>query len=337
MRSFVAPPPERPIVAGPPPSFSVVIPAYQASAFVAHAVESALAQTLRPSEVIVIDDGSTDDVRGTLAPYADQIILAEQEHRGAASARNAGARTASGDFVAFLDADNAYLPEYLEAVGELAAVRPDLDIITTDAYLELGGKVYGRYYRGKARFVAGDQRRGIIHQHFVFANAAFRREALLAVGGYAEMTVSEDTYLLIRMILGGSRVGLVDEPLCVYRLRAGSLSSSRPRALRAAVVVLEQARTHPSLTPDELRYLDRELAAKRREAALASAEEALRGYAGQPRRRCLEVAFGRRGYGIARRMRALAAALAPDAAGRYLDRMERRTGRSRLSLRTHGR
>ena len=337
MRSFVAPRPDHPIIAGPSPSFSVVIPAYQAAAFVADAIESVLAQTFPAHEVIVSDDGSTDNLRGVLAPYTDRIVLAERKHRGAASARNVGVRMASGDFVAFLDADNVYLPQYLEAVRELATARPDLEIITTDAYLELDGRVYGRYYRGKARFVAGDQRRGIIHQHFVFANAAFRREALLAVGGYADMTVGEDTDLLIRMVLEGSRVGLVDEPLCVYRIRAGSLGSSRPRALRAAVVALERARTHPSLTPDELRYLNRELAAKRREAALAGAEEALRGFAGQPRRRCLEVALGRPGYGIMPRMRALVAAFAPRAAGRYLDRIERRTGRSRLALRTHGR
>jgi glycosyltransferase involved in cell wall biosynthesis len=337
MRSVVAPHPERPIIAGPAPSFSIVIPAYQAAGFIADAVDSALAQTLAPCEVIVVDDGSTDDLSAALARYEGRIVLLRKENGGLASARNAGVRIASGDFVAFLDADNVYLPDFLEAVSELATARPDLDIVTTDAYLELDGRIYGRYYRGKARFISGDQRRGIIHQHFVFGNGAIRRNALLAVGGYDERVVAEDTDLFVRMILSGSRVGLVDEPLCVYRIRAGSLSSNRARGLRAAVEVAERARMHPSLTPNELRYLEREMADKRREAALAAAEEALRGYARQPRRRCLEIAFGARGYGIAPRMRALAAALAPRTAGRYLDRIERRTGRSRLALRTHGR
>jgi glycosyltransferase involved in cell wall biosynthesis len=337
MRSFVAPPPERSLVSGSPPNFSVVIAAYEAAAFVAGAVESALAQTLPPREVIVCDDGSTDDLPGALAPYAARIVLLRKEHGGQASARNAGIQAASGDFVAILDADNVYLPEYFEAVSELATARPDLDAVTTDAYLELDGQIYGRYYRGKARFVAEDQRRGIIHQHFVFANAAVRREALLAIGGYADFVVGEDTDLFVRMILGGSRVGLVDEPLCVYRIRRGSLSARRARSLRAASVVLERASTHPSLTADELQYLGRELAAKRREAALAEAEEALRGFAPHPRRRSLKVAFGRPGYGITARVRALAAAIAPRAAGLYLERLERTTGRSRLALRTHGR
>jgi glycosyltransferase involved in cell wall biosynthesis len=337
MRSFLAPAPETPTVPVPSPRFSIIIPAYQAASFIADAVESALAQTVSPDEVIVCDDGSTDELVEALRPYLGRITLLRKEHGGAASARNAGARSASSEFVAFLDADNVFLPEYLEAVGELAAMRPDLDILTTDAYLELDGQVYGRYYRGKARFIVEDQRRGIIHQHFIFGNAAMRRKALLAVGGYDEtVKVAHDTDLFVRMILGGSRAGLVDEPLCVYRIRTGSLSSSRPRSLRAGVAILERASGHPSLTPGDLRYLNRELADLRMEAELAEAEEALRGFGPHPRRRALRITFGPRGYGLAARMKALAAAFAPGMARRYLERLEKR-GHSRLALHTRGR
>jgi glycosyltransferase involved in cell wall biosynthesis len=334
---FLTPAPERPIRVVPAPRFSIIIPAYQAASFIADAVESALTQTVAPHEVIVCDDGSTDDLIQALRPYAGRISLLQKEHGGAASARNVAARSASSEFVAFLDADNTFFPEYLEAVGELGAMRPDLDILTTDAYLELDGEIYGRYYRGKARFIVEDQRRGIIHQHFIFGNAAFRREALLAVGGYDETVLAEDTDLFLRMILGGSRVGLVDAPLCVYRIRGGTLSSSLPRSLRSGVVVLERASRHPSLTSDELTYLRRELADKRREAELAEAEEALRGFAPHPRRKALRIALGRPGYGFAARTKALAAAFAPRAARRYLERLERNTGRSRLALQTRGR
>jgi glycosyltransferase involved in cell wall biosynthesis len=207
-------------------------------------VESALAQTFSPHEVIVCDDGSTDALAQALRPYFGRITLLRKEHGGAASARNVAVRAASSEFVAFLDADNIFLPEYLEAVGELAAMRPDLDILTTDAHLELDGEIYGRYYRGKAKFIVDDQRRGIIHQHFIFANAAFRRESLLSVGGYDETVLAEDTDLLLRMILGGSRAGLVNEPLAVYRIRSGTLSSNLPRSLRSGVLVLERVSRH---------------------------------------------------------------------------------------------
>lgn len=340
MRTFIAPEPSHPVVPGPAPSFSIIIAAYQAAAFIADAVESALSQTLPPLEVIVCDDGSTDDLRGSLVPYADKITLLHKEHTGVAATRNVALRAAAGDFVAVLDADNAFLPKYLQALSELAVARPDLDILTTDAFLELDGEVYGRYYRGKARFVKEDQRRGIIHQHFVYANAAYRREALLAVGGYDQFYDpygSSDTDLLVRLILAGSSAGLVDEPLAVYRIHAGSLSSNRARSTRRGAIVLERAATHPSLTEGELRYLRDQLAAKKQQAALAEAEEALRGLAPHARRRCLKVAFGPPGYAMASRISALAAALAPRAAGRYLERRERATGRSRLALRTHGR
>jgi len=337
MRTFVAPPPDHDLASAPPPSFGVVIAAYQVAPFVGEAVESALSQTLPPLEVIVVDDGSTDDPATALAPYAGRIVLIRQENAGAAAARNRGIAESTADFVVILDGDNALLPEYLQALAELAAARPDLDILTTDAYLELDGEVTGRYYRGKARFVAGDQRRGVIHQHFVFGNCAIRRTALLGVGGYDETVYAEDTDLFVRLILGGSRVGLVDEPLCSYRIHVGSLSSNRPRALREAVIIAERARSHPSLTPDERRYLEAEIAGKRREADLAGAEEALRGFAPHPRRRSLRIVFGPYDYGFAARVKALAAVIAPSLARRYLERLEARTGRSRLALRTHGR
>ena len=139
------------------------------------------------------------------------------------------------------------------------------------------------------------------------------------------------------MILAGSRVGLVDEPLAVYRIREESLSSNRSRSMRGGVVVLERAASHPSLTEEERRFLKSELTEKRQEAALADAEAALRGLAPHPRRRCLKVAFGLHGYKVASRVSALAGAVAPRTAGRFLERRERTSGRSRLALRTHGR
>jgi glycosyltransferase involved in cell wall biosynthesis len=343
MSRFALPEPGGVVVPGPAPSFSIIIPAYEAAAFIGDAVESALAQTLPPREVIVCDDGSTDDLRGALAPYIGQIKLLHKEHGGVAGTRNVAIRAATGDFVAVLDADNTFLPGYLAALTELAVARPDLDILTTDAFLERDGEVYGRYYRGKARFVTDDQRRGIVHEHFVYANAAYRRDALLAVGGYDEFYDPtpyhgvEDTDLLLRMILAGSSAGLVDEPLAVYRIRKESLSSNRPRSVRGGVVVLERAASHPSLTGAEREYVTRELARKRQQAALAEAEAALRGLACHPRRRCLNVAFGARGYSLASRVSALAGAVAPGMARRYLERRERTSGRSRLALRTYGR
>src|SRR2546423_15386505 len=113
------------------------------------------------------------------------------------------------------------------------------------------------------------------------------------------------------MTLGGSRAGLVDEPLAVYRIHHASLSANRPRSIRGVAIVLERAATQPSLTEDELRFLKGELAALRADAGVAEAEEAVRGLAPHPRRRCLKVAFGRERYTVASRLSALAAVIAP--------------------------
>ena len=101
-----------------------MIPAYQAAATIAGAVRSALAQTHPAHEVIVVDDGSTDDLDAALRPFADRSSLIRKENGGGASARNAGAEAASGDFIAILDADDAYHPRRLEALAALARRAP---------------------------------------------------------------------------------------------------------------------------------------------------------------------------------------------------------------------
>jgi glycosyltransferase involved in cell wall biosynthesis len=316
----------------------VAIAAYQAADVVGEAVDSALAQTVSPLEIVVCDDGSTDEIGRVLAAYGDRVTILHEPHRGVGGAKNGAVARASGDFVVILDADNILLPHYLEALSDFAVLRPDLDILTTDAYLELDGEVYGRYYRGKARFVLDDQRAGILHNHFIFGNAAIRRARLLAIGGFDEtLECAVDTDCFIRLILDGARAGLVDEPLARYRLRAGSLSSDRARSLRVNVQILERVRRDPGLTPHERALLDRELPVKRRLAALAEAELALRRGDPAARRRSLMIAIGGRGYGLSTRVKAVAAAIAPRTAGRALTRQERTTGRSHLATRTRGR
>jgi len=85
------------------PTFSVAIAAYQAAETLGAAVESALSQTLPPLDVVVCDDGSTDDFAGAIAPFRDRVVLLRQENRGEAAAKNAAAAAASGEFVAFLE------------------------------------------------------------------------------------------------------------------------------------------------------------------------------------------------------------------------------------------
>ena len=91
----------------PPPTVSVVIPAYNAAWCVRKAIDSVLAQDYRDFEVIVVNDGSTDDTADVLASYANTIRVIDQPNGGMSNARNAGIRAACGEFIAFLDSDDS--------------------------------------------------------------------------------------------------------------------------------------------------------------------------------------------------------------------------------------
>ena len=238
-------------------------------------------------------------------------MLLRKENGGEASAKNAASRAASGDFVVILDADDVFLPERLEALGELARARPDLDILTTDATLEVDGKVVRRCYTDEFRFEVADQRRGILEQNFVFGLAAARREPLLAAGGFDESirwTADWDCWL--QMILSGSRAGLVAEPLARYRLHRGSLSSQREAHIEGRLMTIAKAAARDDLSTTEREALARTAAFNRRALALARARAALREGRADARRRSFEVAFGS-GFGLRTRLKSLAAAVGP--------------------------
>jgi Glycosyl transferase family 2 len=327
-RSFVTPIADRAVEPGGTPGFSVLIAAYQAARVIGEAIESALGQTMAPHEIIVCDDGSTDDLDAALAPYRDRITLVRQPNRGEAAAKNAAARVASAEFIAILDADDVYLPERIQALGQLAAARPDLDILTTDAFLEVGGRRLRRCYGDAFPFVVDDQRTGILERNFIFGLAAVRRRRLLEAGGFDEsLRTTTDWECWIRLILDGARAGLVNEPLARYRLRPESLSASRVGLLRGRVATLNKAAAHPGLRPEDHRTVGRSLASQRRQLKLLEAQAALVGRQSDARRRALEIARDA-GYGLPTRYKASVAALAPRLVGRWLasgDRWIRRS------------
>jgi glycosyltransferase involved in cell wall biosynthesis len=316
----------------------VVIPAYQAASVIAGAVESALSQTLAPREVVVCDDGSTDDLDGALAPYRQRIVVVRKPNGGGASALNAAVRAASSEFVSWLDADDAYEPERLEALGELAAARPDLDILMTDSWLESDGEVVGRFGEFTP-FEALEQRLAILDRCFV-AWPAVRRARVLEVGGFDErLRIAYDWDFWIRCLFSGAAAGLVDVPLHRYRISGSSLSGRRAAAMRERVDVLEKALRLDGLTRDERAALERSLRSKRSRALLTEAESALAENAGDARSRAWALALAR-GAALSPRLRmaAVVAALAPGWAGRRLAARAREgAARSRLERSVPGR
>lgn len=328
VRPVVAPPEAEGRAPGRRPTFSVVIPAYQAADVIGQAVSSALGQTAPPYEVVVCDDGSTDAIDEALEPFGQRVVVVRKANGGGASALNAAVGAASGDFVSWLDADDAYEPERLEAIGDLAVQRPDIDILMTDSYLEAGGKVVGRFC-AETPFTADDQRLAILDRCFI-AWPAVRRSQVLGVGGFDEsLRIAYDWDFWMRLLFAGARAGLVDVPLHRYRISDQSLSGARSAALRERVLVLEKALGTLDLSGREREVAMRSLRQKQSRALVTEAEAAIRGGVSGRRRKALSVALSP-GFALPTRARAAMAALSPRLAAGRLERIEARTGRSRL-------
>jgi glycosyltransferase involved in cell wall biosynthesis len=285
-----------------PPTFSIVITAYQAAETIGDAVRSALEQVHPAHEVIVVDDGSTDDLEGALRRFDGQIRLIRKENGGGASARNAGARAATADFMAILDADDAYHPRRLEALASLAVSRPDLDLVTTDARFVVDGEGVGSFLAHNP-FAVENQRTAIYQSCFVGGWPAVRRRRLRAIGGFDEsFRIGYDWDCWLRLILDGALAGLVDEPYYDYVLHPGSLAASRVSSLWERVRLLEKAADNPSLESEERPVLMRSLRTQRTQAVLAEIRTTL--FDSGPRYRLPRFALSR---GIGARARALAA------------------------------
>lgn len=214
------------------PTFSVVIPTWNRSVFLRECLESVLTQTRAAHEVIVCDDGSTDDTMAVLSGYGDRVRVVQTQRRGPGGARNAGARLATGRYLSFLDSDDVWRPELLEAVaavireqrcrmvwvnGESSEARPEFGALDAlKVRVGTGSFDMGGEYSGTAGWAAME--------------AALFQE----LGGFVEeMPVGEDLELLCRMWNLGPVAHVVEPKLYWYRVHASqSISSTRRRQLR---------------------------------------------------------------------------------------------------------
>jgi glycosyltransferase involved in cell wall biosynthesis len=286
--------------------------------YVADAVRSALEQTYPPAEVVLCDDGSTDDLDTELEPFRDRITVIRQKNQGEGAAKDTGTRAATADFVAFLDGDDTYEPERLEALADLAVARPDLDILATDAHVRVGNEIVRTVYEGAWTFAEVDQRREILERCFLLGHSAARRTRLHEVGGFdRSMRTVADWDLWMRMILDGSRAGFIPEPLATWRVREGSLSTFRVDLLSGSVRTLERAAARNDLSPEERHAVERSLRSWRRDLALAYAQEGLLERRPGTWRDLLRIGVSR-GVPFRTRVKVLASGVAPRLASRVV-------------------
>jgi GT2 family glycosyltransferase len=327
-RSFKAPSISDGLPTQAAPSFSVVIAVHNGAGTIGGAIDSVLAQTVAPAQLIICDDGSTDGTQAAVEPYRDRIAYLRKDRGGVASAWNAALDIAAGEFFAVLGADDIYEPERVEALTELALARPDIDILCTDVVFEHRGDLLGRFTSG-CPFEVLNQKAAILERCFCIAPAV-RRELLKTAGGFDEsLRTGSDWECAIRLIHSGAAAGLVDEPLYRYRVEVGSLTSDRIGTLRDRIFLLERAESSYELDETETAALKRSLTSQRNALVLTEAEAALRARARDARSRALAAAR-RPGIAFRARASAVAAVIAPRAAGRILERRAQKTGTSRL-------
>jgi glycosyltransferase involved in cell wall biosynthesis len=201
---------------------SVIIPTFNSAALVASAVDSALAQTAPPSEILAIDDGSSDDTRGRLAVYGERIRYLHQENRGVAAARNMGLREARGELIAFLDADDVWHPRKLELQIAAMVASPKVGLLGTSIFnwpIETP-----RGFDGPARVRPVAWHRLAVKNQFVTSSVIVRRAALERVGEFDTALQGPEDYDLWLRIAETVAVAILDAPLTGYRDTPGSLS-----------------------------------------------------------------------------------------------------------------
>jgi glycosyltransferase involved in cell wall biosynthesis len=259
---------------------SIVMPAYNAASTIGAAIESVLAQTRTDFELMVVDDGSTDETAACVEPYLrdQRVRLISQPNRGQASARNAALAAASGAYVSLLDSDDLWLPQYLELMCGRLEVDPSAAVAYTDAW------VLDDETRRVARTTVtapwhppavptdaiGFLRALLEFGNFVFVGTTIRRAILDDVGVFrVGVEPSEDYELWLRIAARGYRFVRVDSPLAIYRRRAGQASADQAALDRAANEVFRIVAEEYDV-PDDVHEIARQRLPMRRYPATPS-------------------------------------------------------------------
>ncbi len=242
---------------------SVIMPAYNVAPYVGAAVESACAQTFGDLEVLVVDDGSTDataEIVAAISRRDPRVRLLRKSNGGISTARNLALNAATGRYLALLDSDDTWDPEYLEAQVALLDGRPEVAVVTGNARF-LGSRLDGQPARPWPDPRPEPDLSSILaDEESIFIMSIFRCEVFERIGGFDEsMRTNEDYDYWLRAAIAGFRFARNDRPLGHYRRRDDSLSATEERMVRGILRVYRK--TAPSLAdrPHERRILERQI------------------------------------------------------------------------------
>ncbi len=218
------------------PTVSIVIPTYNRENIICKAIDSALSQTFKNLEIIIIDDGSTDRTKTVLEKYGARLHYFYQENRGISGARNTGINRCSGDYVAFLDSDDYWLPEKLEKQIALFQKHPEYGMVACQcASIGPDGEFRQKNRPGKSGSVLLD----LFKKNFIrTSSAVIKKDCFLKAGLFDETLKECEEYDLWLRIAACCDVGFINEPLAVYtdNPKGASTDSLRGRLYRLQVL-----------------------------------------------------------------------------------------------------
>lgn len=220
---------------------SVVIPARDAAPWILECLDSVRAQTRAADEVLLADDGSRDATAELVRRAGAGVRLLGLPGEGAARARNLAVGVASGDWVAFLDADDAWEPDKLERQLEAIARHPEAGLVFSDARIVTEAGSRGRCYLDGRRPERLDSESLLMDNFICTSTVLARRELLIRVGGFPERLRIAHDYALWLECLAVSPAALVDEPLVRYRQNPTGLSADTETAAAETLEVVARA------------------------------------------------------------------------------------------------
>lgn len=297
------------------PLVSIIIPAYNSAAYVADAITSALAQTYPQREVIVIDDGSTDDTVGILKSFGDQIRWESMPNGGAPKARNRGLAISRGEVIQFLDADDLLSPHKL-ARQTPALMESGATAVFCEGIEITMGQPDRPALPDKGTIDADPVIAALGINPGTAAGLHWKRD-LIAIGGFREdLPCAQDRDLHLRLAVHAERWEFMPEVLITSRRREGSISSSTVRVYeqyrKILPPLLDELRTQGRLTPERKKAFARFLANAARNCVRSGAPQLAQEYFLSAQQLCPQAV--RDSFGPA--LRGVAALIGPMAACR---------------------
>lgn len=254
------------------PKVSVIIPTYNREHLISNSIQSVLAQTYKDFELIIVDDGSSDNTEEVVLSFKDERIrfIKQPVNRGVSAARNTGIKAARGSYIAFLDSDDEWLPQKLELQLELLDSRHDIAIVCSDAYVfdNRTGSTISRLWHDNPSYHWGNPRKAIQHPlrellqgFFITCQGTVVRRLVFTEVGYFDESLHthEDWDMLVR-IFQRFRAYIMDVPLFRFSWGSGTLSSNYEIRYPGEVAALNKAINDYSLSRADLRLLKKRLA-----------------------------------------------------------------------------